>query len=205
MPASQQVHITTFSHESVEWYTPPEYLDAVRKVLGKIDLDPAGCHVAQEHVRADIYYDRNGLEREWFGKCFVNPPYSKTGGKSNQALWSQKLESEFECGNVSEAILLVRSALGYKWFEALWDKWPVCFVRNRIHFLDSNGNSHGAAKQGAAFFYFGRGVTRFTSVFTRFGRIVLPELVFQMFKDGDAVEWKSQSVETLRRVARRQE
>jgi hypothetical protein len=41
-----------------EWYTEPQYIEAAKKVLGKIDLDPASSDTAQETVRAQSYYTR---------------------------------------------------------------------------------------------------------------------------------------------------
>jgi hypothetical protein len=34
---------------SAEWFTPPQYIQAVREVLGRIDLDPASCEAAKEN------------------------------------------------------------------------------------------------------------------------------------------------------------
>jgi hypothetical protein len=42
-------------HREIERYTPPEYLDRVRAVLGDIDLDPASSEIAQETVKAKHY------------------------------------------------------------------------------------------------------------------------------------------------------
>jgi hypothetical protein len=40
-------HVTMYEGEQ-EWFTPPKYLDAARRVLGNIALDPASCVGAQK-------------------------------------------------------------------------------------------------------------------------------------------------------------
>jgi hypothetical protein len=43
--------------KSPEWYTPQQYIDLARDVLGEIDLDPASCAEANRIVRVTRYYD----------------------------------------------------------------------------------------------------------------------------------------------------
>lgn len=175
--ASQPVEVTIFSHKSEEYYTPPEYIEAAREVMGKIDLDPASCEAAQEWIQAAQFYTKedDGLQHEWRGRLWLNPPYSKTNGKSNQAIWSQKLISEHQSGRVVEAILLVKAALGYKWFEDFWCDFPVCFARERLSFIRIDGSSDGQSKQGTAFFYLGKSPEHFREVFSQFGRVIMPD------------------------------
>jgi len=46
-------------YDGDEWYTPPDILDAARKVFGgSIDCDPASCLVAQRQVRARAWYSK---------------------------------------------------------------------------------------------------------------------------------------------------
>lgn len=175
---SQPVQVTIFSSETEEYYTPPQFIEAAREVLGIIDLDPATCEMAQKWIMAESFYtiENDGLSQKWHGKVWLNPPYGKDEGKSNQGAWSQKLIAEYKTGNVSEAILLVKAAVGYNWFEILWDDWPVCFVRERLSFIKEDGSCSGQSKQGTAFFYFGPNVEKFKAVFSKFGRIIMPEV-----------------------------
>ena len=56
---------------SDEWYTPPFIFDA----LGlEFDLDP--CSPGEDHwVPATTVYTSGGIERDWFGTVFMNPPF----------------------------------------------------------------------------------------------------------------------------------
>ena len=173
----QPVAATIFSHKSIEYYTPAEILDAVRKVIGEIDLDPASCVDAQENVQAVRFYTKedDGLSQPWRGKVFLNPPYGKTKGKSSQCLWAERLVEEYRKGNVIEAILLVKAALGYVWFEDLFKDWPVCFLRSRLSFILENGDDKGQSKQGTAIFYFGPSLAKFVETFREYGRIIPSE------------------------------
>lgn len=175
--ASQAVAVTMFSSETNEYYTPSQYIEAARRTMGGIDLDPASCIAAQQVVKATKYYtkDDDGLVHAWHGRVFVNPPYGKVGSESSQGVWAQRLISEHKQGNTSEGIILVKAAVGYKWFEALWDRLPACFVRERLSFIRQNGSSTGRSKQGTVFFYVGPNPERFIKEFSRFGRIILPE------------------------------
>ena len=81
-PISQRtfknVHVANNSGND-EWYTPKEYVDSARKVMGSIDTDPASCKTAQAWIKSGIYYDEksDGLKQKWSGNVWLNPPYSQ--------------------------------------------------------------------------------------------------------------------------------
>lgn len=160
------------SSDSNEYYTPAQYVEAAREVMGGIDLDPASCALANETVEAETFYtaDDDGLQQEWFGKVFLNPPYGKDGNESNQGKWSHRLIEEYEAGNVDEAILLVNATPGNKWWAPLW-YYLICFPDHRIHFNTPEGETKQATHSNA-FVYLGKNTERFVEVFSRFGPVV---------------------------------
>lgn len=164
---------TLHSSESQEWYTPNEYVDAVREVLGGIDLDPASCEIANRTVKATHYYtlEDDGLERPWYGRVFLNPPYGKTGGDSNQGKWSDMLIWHYEHGEVDEGILLVNATPSNKWFAPLWD-YPICFVDHRIKFYNAT-DEPSQPTHSNCFVYLGPNPERFAKVFNRFGVVAV--------------------------------
>jgi phage N-6-adenine-methyltransferase len=160
---------------SNEWFTPVSLLRLVKRVLGEIALDPASNEKANMTVNACRYYtiEDDGLSQDWTcATMFLNPPYGRTGGVSNQEIWSCRLIAEHEAGNVKEAILLVNASTGTGWFQRLAASYPVCLVHGRIRFV-GNGKSEGGPTHDNAFFYFGENFDAFDSVFSEIG-IVYP-------------------------------
>ncbi len=165
------------SSEAVEWYTPPQYIAAVREVLGGIDLDPASSLQANKVVKAKQFCgkDSDGLTCDWPGRVFLNPPY---GGAS--AAFATKLVQQYEAGPTSAAILLVNAnSTDAGWFQPLW-AYTLCFTNHRIDFVSPAGEGSGST-HGSAFVYFGEDASAFGQVFRRFGPIVQ---VIMEAKDG---------------------
>lgn len=168
------------SSDSQEWYTPSKYIDSVRQVLGQIDLDPASCDVANETIKATTFFKQedDGLNKQWTGQVFMNPPYGfgknpKGKQASNQQLWTQKLINEYESGNIKEAICLVNSATDTNWFDKLW-KYPICFLDHRIKFVPGFGNTKKfGPTHGNVFVYFGKNIENFRREFRQYGTIVI--------------------------------
>jgi len=154
-----------------EWYTPDEFLDAARIVLGGFDLDPASSVAAQDSVEAGRYFtvEDDGLQQDWHGRVWLNPPYA-------QPLMGQfvsKLVAERRAGRVTAAIMLTHNYSDTAWFhEALGCADAICFTRGRVRFVKVTGEI-ASPTQGQVFFYFGDDVERFAQVFVQVG-FVLP-------------------------------
>jgi hypothetical protein len=156
-----------------EWFTPAEYVEKARQALGGIDLDPASHAIAQQTIQATRFFTAadNGLDRPWFGRVWLNPPY-------NRELLSPfigKLVAEYACGAVEQAILLTHNYTDTEWFQmAARTARTICFPLGRIHFLAPCGDECSPTK-GQAFFYFGRDDEAFRRTFAEVGLIVRPE------------------------------
>jgi len=153
-----------------EWYTPAQYIEAAREVMGGIDLDPASNEHAQKWIKATKFYtvDDNALAQKWTGNVWLNPPFSR----DLINFFVDKLIGELSAGNVDQAILLTHSYTDTKWFhDAESIAQSICFTRGRIKFIDQDGDTC-APTQGQAFFYYGTDRTSiFNTVFQTFGFI----------------------------------
>ena len=129
-----------------EWYTPADYIEAAREVTA----------------------ETNGLDKEWRGNVWMNPPYaSDLIGK-----FIDKLVGELS--NIEQAIVLVNNATETEWFGKLISRASaVCFPRSRVKFYMPDGKT-GAPLQGQAVIYFGENKERFAEVFSGKGWCAIP-------------------------------
>ena len=160
-------HVGKNSGEN-EWYTPTCFIDSAREVMGSIDLDPASSEIANKTIKAIKFFsiENNGLEQDWGGNIWMNPPYANPLIKQ----FSDKLCSSMD--NIAHAIVLVNNATETAWFQqmALLASM-ICFTSKRVRFLDPEGNP-GAPLQGQAILYFGGNGDIFAEKFSRHGFIV---------------------------------
>lgn len=72
--------------------------------MGGIDLDPASCAEANNVVRATRFFTAsdNGLDQEWSGRIWLNPPYNK--GMLRRFML--KLVTELDSQHVTSAVAL---------------------------------------------------------------------------------------------------
>jgi hypothetical protein len=161
------------SHNSgnMEWYTPPEYIEAATACLGCIDVDPASCEIANQTVQAVRYYSQedNGLTQPWAGKVWINPPYA-------QPLilqFAQALLNKFAGGEVESAIWLSNNATETAWFQQLMTAASaICLPKTRVKFLDPAGQPAAQPLQGQVLIYLGPEPDRFAECFEAFGTVL---------------------------------
>jgi hypothetical protein len=177
----QSMQVLT-SSETNEWYTPPWVIGLVREVFGEIMLDPASNEHAQRWIKARRYYaiEDDGLSLPWASETlFLNPPYGKTGSRSNQEIWMAYLISQLPY--IGSCIALTKTVPGYRWWNGLWrGLWPgpLCITSERISFVSPTGKT-GKSKAASTFWYYGPDEGEFRAVFNKIGRVVERE------KNGD--------------------
>jgi hypothetical protein len=165
-PPAKRPHVANNSGNN-EWYTPARYIESARRVLGRIDLDPASSVRAQEVVRADVFYtvEDDGLAQPWRGRVWLNPPYASELIKK----FAAKVRRHVESGDVDEAIILVNNATETRWFRDLVSvASAIVFPESRVKFWKANGDI-GAPLQGQAFIYIGENELAFLAEFKQYG------------------------------------
>lgn len=158
-------HVANNSGDN-EWYTPKEYIDAARRVLAEIDLDPASNPLANDIVQAATFYtaEDSGLDKDWHGTVWMNPPYES--GLIGQ--FAEKLCDSYASGNVTSAIVLVNNATETRWFQSIAEQASAaCFPKGRVKFW--HPRKVAVPLQGQAILYLGPNADEFTRAFSQFG------------------------------------
>lgn len=125
---------------SVNWFTPPAIVEA----LGgweSFDLDPATASDApfptalQRYTRAD-----NGLLRPWFGRVWLNPPYTN----ADLHAFMGRLADHGR----GTALIFARTET-QAFFETVWQRASgLLFLEGRLHFHRPDG-TRAAQNAGA--------------------------------------------------------
>lgn len=176
--------------------TPAYILDAVRSVVGEIELDPASSDFANDTIRAKRYYtqETDGLAQDWTSATlWMNPPY----GRGDIEDFVNKLVSEVERGAVKRAFVITHNATETRWCRALLNiSAAFCLLDHRVDFQTDNdaGGSNAGTLRGQAVFFLGDAVRcvqqregrhfnnkvdwnwvrRFYEVFSEFGEVCIP-------------------------------
>jgi len=130
---------------TAEWYTPPYIFDALACWF---DLDPAspGGNVVP-WVPADRRYTCEGLQREWSGYVWLNPPY----GRKILTQWVQKFI------NHGNGILLVPERTSTRWWQLLSNHADLILcVNKKIPFVTPTGKTKGAHAIGSTLVAIGK-------------------------------------------------
>jgi hypothetical protein len=157
-----------------EYYTPLPIIEAARRVMGGIDLDPASSAAANARVKAVVFFDKanDGLLREWDGRVWFNPPFSRKGNP----LWVNKLETEYSSGRVTEACCITFACTSERWFQPLMRR-PQCYLFPRTDYFDADGNKVRGVTKGSVVTYYGDYHERlhdFAKTFQHLGTIKVP-------------------------------
>ena len=152
-----------FCSDSPEHYTPSEIVTAAVACMGGIDTDPCSPGAGLSNIPATTHYTKadNGLSQSWAGRVYLNPPYGRQIGQ-----WVDKLRTEYQDGQTSEALALVPARTDTKWWQMLCD-YPVCLIRGRLRF----GNATSSAPFPSAVFYLGENIEGFYRAFSGMGGI----------------------------------
>lgn len=120
--------------------TPKELFEILDRQF-HFDMDPCDSLEKPDWLRLQCYnLDRgeNGLELDWFGRVFVNPPWGKgENGESLILTWILKAEQELRIGNCRYVVFLVPSRTETKWFHHIKNSEYLMnhtYLKSRVKF-----------------------------------------------------------------------
>lgn len=171
MTVLNNAQLVNQSSGKVEYYTPVPIIEAARRTMGSIDLDPASCEVANRTVKADHYYtiDDDGLLCRWFGNLFVNHPFSR----QHNATWINKLIHEYKSERTHQACCITFASTSEAWFRPLF-AYPQCYLSPRTNYIGADGKPVRGVTKGSVVTYLGPNADRFAEEFSKLGNVMVP-------------------------------
>lgn len=120
-----------FSSKKQHWETPDQLF---KLILTKYQLD---CDVAASAQNAKLprflSETDDALSRQWYGKCWLNPPYGGSGKNSLQN-WVKKAFQEAQKPNCSVVMLLPVRSNTMWWHQYVMKAKEVNFIKGRPKF-----------------------------------------------------------------------
>lgn len=119
---STSVH---FSSATDLWSTPQ---DLFARVNAKYRFTLDAC-ASPENAKCAVYFTReiDGLQQEWFGTVWMNPPYGRTIGA-----WMKKAYESSLAG--ATVVCLVPARTDTAWWHDYAMKGQIEFLRGRLKF-----------------------------------------------------------------------
>ena len=123
-----------FSSQTDNWATPQWLFDELDKEF-YFTLDPCA---SKENAKCAKYFTKedNGLNQNWGGVIFCNPPYGREIGK-----WVAKCAEEAKKPDTI-CVMLIPARTDTKWFhEYIYHKAEIRFLKGRLKFGDSTNSA----------------------------------------------------------------
>lgn len=121
-----------FTSKTDMWSTPQDFFDKLNKEFNfEIDV----CATA-ENAKCKKYYspEEDGLQQEWKGVCWMNPPYGRKISK-----WVKKAYESSLKGTTVVCLLPARTDT--KWWHEYCMKGEIRFVKGRLKFGDGKNSA----------------------------------------------------------------
>lgn len=113
-----------FSKKSDDWSTPKDFYNELDKEFN-FTFDPCPLRGTED-----------GLQKDWFGNVFINPPYSNIKGFLEKGL------EELNKGNATTLVYLVPARTDTKWFhDYVYNKAEIRFIKGRLKFGESKNSA----------------------------------------------------------------
>lgn len=126
---------------SDDWYTPKYIFDALDT---RFDLDVAAPPEGPRYVPADSWFSDHGLEREWHGFVWMNPPF---GGRNGIIPWMNAFFAH------NSGIALTPDRTSAPWWQASARRArAVLFINGKVKFERPDGSLGKSPSNGTALF-----------------------------------------------------
>jgi len=132
-----------FSSDTDLWSTPKYFFDELDNEFN-FTLDVCAN---SDNAKCSKYFDKemNGLEKDWTGNVWCNPPYGREIVK-----WVKKASEEIEKDYCNKIVMLVPSRTDTNWWHQYVINEKVRFIKGRLKF---GGHSNSAPFPSAVIIY----------------------------------------------------